>query len=288
MSMASSDFNRVRWIVLAGPLCAAALLGLVFVYFADFSWRQSIVLSIVLTIPLAYLKRRIQKCKLKSGWRFTPYYVWVWPKWGELLTDFKLVGGPDEWQAIQSSLKNVPPTEYRALRSGTYFTVVHESEDFNRTLVYWNNCQKFFSTVNFGDSIEPMKTKYGEVEVFVRFVGDRYDLGICVPTDWWDEVKMVSAKPMREDQNFGRGRTELILTTVSNREFDSYRVPMWAWDNAREFLAWQKRVDADKKERQREAGWNKIEQAFAPEVGSHIDLPEFIEHKYFVIEHRAV
>lgn len=65
----------------------------------------------------------------------------------------------------------------------------------------------------------PMLSKY-DVRFFVKFSGDGYNLGIIVPDWWWDKVKASCPKPTKQDRDYLTGRIELILTTISYREFE--------------------------------------------------------------------
>jgi hypothetical protein len=278
----------VKWIGIAAYVCVTALLYVVFAYLADLSFRQSLVLAIVLTALLAYLGRGIDNAVPKAGRRFRPYYVWVSPKWCDLLSDFKLIGRPEEWPAIEKAVRQEPPTEYHVLRSGIRFTVVHESADFMESLVYWDNDRRFVSEVKFGQEISPIKTTHGDVLLIVRFQGDGYALGIYVPIPWWEEVKTSCPKPLQEFFDSGRGRIELILTTLSDREFDVYREPVW---NGRHSIdkgrAWSEQIEATRAKQRNKFGWKKVERPEIPELG-HVDWPESIEHKYFHVEHDGI
>ena len=186
-------------------LFAAGCFYLILVYIADFSTRQSIVLAaliawLALGIAIAYVV-------LKPARKFSPYYVRVDANWYDLLIDFKLIDNPDAWHALQKSIKELPPTEYSVVRGGICFTVVHQSEDFERTLIYLDNHRTFVSEVDLREDVEPLRIestdRFGQpnkcdVHLFVRFGGDGYKLGMRVPGWWWNEVKASCPKPMKE------------------------------------------------------------------------------------------
>jgi hypothetical protein len=278
----------VKWIGFAAYVCVTAFLYLIFAYLADLSFRQSLVLAIVLAALLAYLERGIGNAMPKACWKFRPYYVWVSPKWSDLLTDFKLIGRPEEWPEIEKAVRQEPLTEYRVLRSGIRFTIVRESSDLQESLIYWDNDRRFVSEVGFGQEISPIKTTHGDVLLIVRFQGDGYALGIYVPIPWWEEVKTSCPKPLEEFIDSGRGRIELILTTVSDREFDVYREPVW---NRRHSIdkgrGWWEQIEATRAEQRNKFGWKKVEHPEIPELG-HVDWPESLEHKYFNLEHHEI
>jgi hypothetical protein len=277
----------VKWIGIATYVCVTALLYAVFAYPAGLSFRQSLVLAIVLTILLAYVERGIDNGMPKPGWRFRPYYVWVTPKWCELLADFKLIGTTEEWPAIEIVVRQEPLTEYLVLRSGIRFTILQEWADLQETLIYWDNDRRFVGEVNFGEEIKPIKTGHGDVLLVVRFQGDGYALGIYVPIPWWEEVKTSCPKPLEERLDPGRGRIELILATVSDREFDEYREPVWSGRRSIDKRAWWGQIEATRAEERTRFSWKKLEHPEIPELGP-VDWPESIEHKYFNVEHHGI
>ena len=280
----------MRWIkVVAVYLFVVGFLYLVLAYIAEFSMRQSMVLALL----IASLARGIASAARKPARRFSPYYVRVNPYWPQLLTDFKLIDKDEEWHAIQKSFEDLPSTEYRFLRSGVCFTVVHQSENFERTLIYSNNRRVFVSEVDFEDDMEPIKIerkreirgeKYQDVRFLMKFSGDGYDLGMRVPDWWWDEVKASCPTPMKEHRDYPTGYVELVLTTISYREFDLYWEPV-EWSSTF-FNKTAKQIRDRRNEQRKKFGWKTVEHEDIPELS--IDWPESIEHKYFNVEHRAI
>jgi len=146
----------VKWIkVVALYLLVIGVYYAILAYIGDFSARQSIVLAFL----LSSLSSGLEKAAAKPVKRFTPYSIRVSPKWFELLTDFKLINKPEEWDEIEASFKDTPALEYRILRDGIFLTIVQQSEDFERTLIYWNNHRCFVSDVDFED--HEQRNKFG-------------------------------------------------------------------------------------------------------------------------------
>lgn len=251
--------------------------------------RQSIVLALL----MASLARGIEKVAAKPARRFSPYCVRVYPNWYELVTDFKLIAKPEEWDAIQQSIEELPSTEYCVLRNGICFTIVHQSEDFARALIYSDNHRVFVSEVDFEEDMEPIKVEREHriptlrrynVRFFIKFGEEGYNLGIRVPDWWWDEVRASCAKPMKEDKDYPTGQVKLILTTISDREFDPYWEPV-EWSST--FYKKTAKQIRDRRDQQRQKfGWKTVERPDLPELS--IDWPESIEHKYFNVEHRGI
>jgi hypothetical protein len=270
----------------AFKVAIAGFLFLVLAYAADFSMRQSIVLAIL----GAWLGLEIETEHVR---RFSPYYVWVCPNWYQLLTDFKLIGKPEEWEAIQKSFKELPPTEYRVLRSGIHFTVVHQSDDFRRTLIYSNNHRAFVSHIDFQEDIEPIRIdREGlfaaldmyDVAFYVKGGVDGYDLGIHAPDSWWEGVKASCPKPMEESGGPSEGTVNLTLAKISYHEFDLYWSPLDWWSTS--FHKTAKQIKARRDADRDRLGWKRFEYSRNPEVPRN--YPECIIQKYFRVEHDAI
>lgn len=283
----------MNWIrTVAVYLSTAGVLYLVLAYIGDLSIRQSIVLALLMASLAVGI---ITIAAAKPAGRFNPYYVRIDPNWYDLLIDFKLIDKPEEWHAIQKSFEGLPTTEYRVLRSGICFTVVHQSEDFERTLVYSDNHRAFVSEVDFEEDVEPIRVEhtnpFGEpntcdVRLFMKSGGHGYNLGIRVPGRWWDQVKGACPKPIKEIDNHPTGRVELILATISHREFDLYWEPV-EWSSTF-YDKTAKQIRGRRDEQRQKLGWKTIEHDadLGAELG--IDFPESIEHKYFNVEHRGI
>jgi hypothetical protein len=274
-------FRLVKWRILLLTLA----------YLASFSIRQSIVLTLLLTL-LAY---SIGKAAVKPVRRFRPYYVRVAPDWCRLLTDFKLIGKPEDWRAIHKSLNELSSTDYCVMRDGICFTVIYRSEDLERELIYSNNHRAFSSEFAVKEQMNPIRIKRGQsiiehrhneydILFFIKPGTRGYDLGLIVPDWWWNEAKASCPEPMAEDTDYGTGRVSLILTTISNREFDLYWEPV-KWSD--EFYSKTARQIRERREEQRRAfGWKTVEHPDIPELS--IRWPESIQHEYVGVEHRDI
>jgi hypothetical protein len=254
--------------------------------------RFPLLQSMVLAVLIAELGREIRRRTRKPARRFSPYYVRVVGKWHELLTDFHLTDKREEWHLIRRSIEEMPFTDYRVLLNGICFTVVNQSEDFERTLVYSNDRRSFASDVDFEEPMITIEREHGiladdplfrrdDVLLFVKSGWDGYNLGIIVPDWWWGEVKASCPKPMEESKDSSTGRVELILATISYREFDCYWQP--AERGSAFYFKTEKQI-RDRTDGQRNKfGWMKVER---PDIPGIWDVS--IEHKYFTVEHRAI
>ncbi len=282
----------MKWIRAgAAYVFSAGFFYLILAYIADFSVAQSIVLALL----LASLARGIEHAAPKPALKFSPYYVRVDPNWYQLLLDFKLISQPEEWHAIQSAVAELPISEYSVLRNGLCFTIIRQTEDFERILIYRDNRQVFVSEVDFQEDMNSVKIKREHsipglreynVRFMMKFGGDGYNLGIIVPDWWWDEVKAMCPTPLKQDQDYPTGQVELILARISYREFDLYWEPV-EWSSTF-YEKTSKQIRERRDEHRKKLGWKTVDHDsdLGAELG--IDWPESIEHKYFNVEHRAI
>jgi hypothetical protein len=270
----------MRWVESAALYAlTAGALYLILAYIGDLPMRQSVVLALVLA-PLA---RGIATAAPKPTYRFSPYCVHVYPNWHQLLTDFHLIDKPEDWGETEKSFEALPSTDYRVLRNGVRFTVVHQAEDSGRTVIYSDSNRVFVSRVDFLEKMEPLRirhpqlppTKYYEGPYFfVKSTKVGYALGIEVPDWWWREVKASSPAPVKEQ------RGELTLATISYREFDRYWKPV-KWSRA-----FEKQIKDRRDDQRNTLGWKPTVER--QDEGESIQWTESIEHKYFRLEHRAI
>ena len=239
------------------------------------------------------MARDFKSAAAKHAWKFSPYFVRVYPKWFHLLLDYKLIGKPEEWHAIQESFEELPATEYRLLRDGICFMVVQKSEDFERTLIYSEHHRSFASDINFEEAMKPIKLENeidrtlqieGYVRFFVRSGLDGYELGIKVPDWWWEEVGASCPSPMEEDKDYATGQVKLTLAIISYREFDLYWDPV-EWSSSF-YKKTTKQIEARRDAQREKLGWEAKEHPDIPEL--RIDWPDSIKHKYFKVEHGTI
>jgi hypothetical protein len=200
---------------------------LVLVYAAEFTNRQSIVLALLITL-LARETERVGKWR-KPFSRFQPYYVAVSPRWGEILTEFKMIDSPEELEVLLRSPGDRTARDYQVLLDGIFFTVTHESRDLKRTLIYRNDHRSFRSKVEIHEGMAPLTVKnmdkhslrdHWTPEFFMVRGLDGYDLGIRVPEAWWAAMKSSCPRPAREHFDHLCGQVDLTLAVVPWREFD--------------------------------------------------------------------
>jgi hypothetical protein len=273
-------------------LAVAAVLSSAFLFIADFSVRQSLALALVLALFALWTDNALPRPRLK----FNPYYVTVTPKWFELVTDFKIIAGPNEWQGIQEYCSSLDRTEYSVLRDNIRFTVL-QSEDYDRQLLHRSTTpyHGYFSTkIDCEEDMNPLTLETDEhIErmfgkhvpgFFMKSGADGYNLGISVPDRWWDKVKASCPETLNVNQKHTTGMVELTLATIPYSEFDVYWWPTEYdgsfYDSALPRI--RSRID----EQRKKCGWGTIKHSEIPELPIH--YPDLIEHKYFTVEHRTI
>ncbi len=129
-------------------------------YLGEFTLRQSIALTFIAWIGYElYAKlnasRRVEKI-------FEPFCVSIHPSWYELLSDFKLIGGMEEWHRLREEAERVPASEYNVFRAGFLFTVIRPPSDEGLLpgLTYWNNRKVFLSEVELSESIVAINDEF--------------------------------------------------------------------------------------------------------------------------------
>lgn len=264
---------------------------LLLTYVGEMPQRQSWILALL----LGFLSREV--FLRTPAMRFTPYWVSVEPNWYQILADFKLIGSPEEWDSIQQRLEEeFPRREYHVLQRGLHFTVVQQSEDGARTLVYRDDHKCFASKIDLWEELAPRKLPASKplepaplegVRFFMKF-GYKdsrltnpiegiagYDLGIRVAAKWWEGVKASCPKPIHEGHDlYDFDYVELTLARISRREFDLYWEPV-DWEDP------EKRLDRHLKligEHRKKLNWVADETPGPPDW-------EFLEHKYFSVCH---
>lgn len=118
---------------------------------------------------------------------------------------------------------------------------------------------------------------------FIRLYPKGYKLGIAVRAWWWEKVKRSCASPLNIETDPRTGSVELTLAALPHCEFDIYWRPVnWNDDS---FVKAEQIVQRRDQGRH-ESGWIAKDLSI-PELGS-TGVPQHIEHKYFVVEHRYI
>jgi hypothetical protein len=176
------------------------------------------------------------------------------------------------------------------------FTVVQQSEDFERTVIFWNQRQAFGSEFSFSEDMTPIQFEQTTEpnptgwltpppRFFMRSSGVKgvpgYRFGIEVRDWWWAKVQDSCNAPLGVDTNPLTGSVEVTLAALPLREFDIYRDPADRWTD--EYIAkTEPQIRKRRDEARQKLGW--ADKTSPREPG----FPQHIEHRYLNIEHREI
>jgi hypothetical protein len=270
-----------------GYLVYAAIFYLIFGYVAGMPMRWSIVLALV----IAGIHRNLLHLAPKSLARFTPYYLNVIPKWYEILTDYKIISGKEQWETIENTWKEKPYPEHLFIRDGMSLVFVSESDNAERTLIYSNDYQVFMSEIDVRENLhgvtipnesETMQRNLGDYEprFFIKIGMHGYDLGIEVQNSWWERIKAICPKPLDEKQEHLFGTVKLVLAKIPLEEFTPYWEPVEYDSNFHE------RFEKKQKQGREKYGWTA--QKFPDDEPWRTRWPTQIEHRYCSVEHSDI
>jgi hypothetical protein len=269
-------------------LISAVALYLVFVYIAQLSARQSVVLAVL----FAFLLDGAIHATPRPSLKFTPYWIRVYPKWHEILTDFKLIQSPEEWQTTCESSGSVTSREFSVFRDAVWFSVLRLQSESQETLIYLNIYKTFVGAVDIIEDLDPVAiTKDDEqfeplrtqrVRFFANSGSDGYQLGLEVPVWWWDVNRASCPTITSEKKNWMCGTVRIVLATLPYREFDVYWDPLDVadiWDS--KFGA---KVHKTKDEYRRKFEW--VESEPGPD---DVPIPwTEINNRYFDVHHKQL
>src|SRR5579864_652096 len=244
----------------AGYLLYGVVFYLIFAYVAGMPMRWSIVLALLFTS----IERRLLHVAPKPVRRFTAHYITVHPKWYEILADYKMVNGLEDWNKIEDSWQERPRSEYVFLRDGISLVIVSQSDDFERTLIYSHNHHTFGSDIDIREDLCAVTTPYDDTlmqERFGAFQSDffmkegsgGYDVGIVVHAEWWAKAKGTCPKPLDEKPEHLYGTVKLTLAKIPLQEFAPY------WEPVEYDLTWRGRVERVQREGREKFGWTNKE-----------------------------
>jgi hypothetical protein len=277
----------VKRFTIGAAICAG--LFLCFRYLADFSPMQSAVLAMTLSIGVGVGGELYESLKAagRSEQRLYPYSVLVEPKLHYLLLDYKLIKDAEEFrQCWEKGLKDVLLI---------HFTVLQPQHDVDLPgLIYWGSRKSFVTQVDFEEPVEVVKFEQAnsfikdlgfppcELTWFLRLGRDGYELGLNVPTEWWERIRATSeigelAKTKAEADGM-TDNTRLVVANLPWQEFDMY------YDKG-EF-------DLKRRQKQKELadkqlskyGWKRKDRSDAEVADPWYRL----EHRYFTVQHRSI
>ncbi len=266
-------------------------------YAGDFSTQQSVVLTVA-ALVVYELYAKIHGARVEDS--FSPFIVSILPNWFELLSDFKLIEGKEEWNRLHEEINKLPASDYSVFRSGFLFTVIKapSAKGLLPGLTYSNNRKMFLSDVELSESILEIRDdcflprlgakhpflnhpKWSRLpEVYFKWGSDGYELGLEVQEDWWKELcanpKVAEIRKIKSNPDHLCGTTRLVIAILPYSEFSfyyqdiSYKKVQKLQNEVNKELAshnWERPVERDSEIR---------------DPWSHV------KHKYFAVGHREI
>jgi hypothetical protein len=223
-------------------LKSAISFGLTFLFlrWVDFSVSQSITLAVL--VRIGYEAYQTVNGRVAKNESFTPYRVVVWPKFGELLLDYKLLKDVEEATALYALWEK---KDQRLIS----FTVLQlrPSGDW---LIYSNTDKCFQTDMDFEEPIEaiafrnvwnpedgnavylkdpaiPPDTGMQRHDLspsfyFKQAIGG-YELGLTVRENWWKKMCAENSTEVfsktKVDANYVTGEARLTIATIPYAAF---------------------------------------------------------------------
>jgi hypothetical protein len=155
---------------------------------------------------------------------------------------------------------------------------------------FWEDMAPITSEPGIADRIEGRD--FGSPPIFVMHSSLQLpgsDLGIRVKKSWWTKVKDSCPPPFSEKEYEATGEVEIILATLSYRDFDLYWKPVdWNGAGCADYIyKTLPRLEKRRNEQREKLGWTAEKHGgfdFTPDCG----WPETLHHKYFEVVHRHI
>lgn len=263
---------------LSWGICVSILLGLWVVYHLDEDHNE--------------LRKLVTGSKAAK--RLRPYQVVIVPQWHQLLLDYKLINRTEEFSQLwEKGLKDAPVIR---------FTVLQSDDLGLPQLIYWDTRKSFVTSVDFEEPVKGLEFEklegarqpefmaglweatIGEprwVRWFLKS-GVGYELGLTVPTGWWDRIRAVGEMGdiarTEFDTNALTGETQLMVATLPCQEFE-----MYSHRGERDLKPLNKQEEG-RSIKLAEHGWKRKDTRDA-EVRSPW---HYLEQKYFHVQHRSI
>ena len=266
-------------------LVYAAVLSLAFVYIAQLSVRQSVVLALL----FAFVLDGVIHAAPKPTLRFTPYWVRICPQWHEILTDFKLVQSTDEWLTVQESVNSRERQSFSVFHDALWFSILRLPSQTESSLIYLNSFKTFVGEVNLLEDLDPIAAikedeqneflRKQKVRFFVKGKLDGYELGLEVPDWWWEKHKASCPPVIAEEKLHMFGMTKIAVAVLPYSEFAVY------WD----MIDWNSKfiegVHKNQDDQRKKFHWAASKQD--DDVFLRAPWTE-IRNKYFEVHHKEV
>ncbi len=253
-------------------------------YLADFSYKQSVVLTVVAF--LFYLVR-VPPREVKPP--FVPYGIFIKPNFGAILSDLELVKDTKEdWARVRAGIEKLPKEHWNIWDSG--FSV-----SFIRSELIYNKASNSFATeVNLYASLDPIVTlregqRVEENPIISPFSPSLqlepgnygYRLRVTLLDWYWDKVKNKEAfKGLDVDGDEMSGTVDVLLAIIPYEEFGIYFSSKPGDSGESYKTALQRRAEARSR-----YGWKGKSKSDRYGNETDADRSNTIEHRYFSVSH---
>lgn len=281
---------------------------------AEFSLSQSLTLAALLSV-IVYVAR-LPYLGLKAAGdqeqNFRPFYLKVAPKWNEFLLDFKLVKDDEEFTELLRTAsagteedESTSAPQFNVLQECMMFTFLKSKPlNLQSALIYYNNYSCFLSKIKIEEIISGIKIGKGlddvyigkgslppdtgawtfplrNPAVYIKHGAGCFELGLELPENWWEWVCKVNPElgKYKSDIDHLTGSVTVMVATLPYDEF------CWYWDIGEYSLEDTTRINEHRINALAESGWKRMK---PPDLEVPVDFPEWIEHKYFTVEHREI
>jgi hypothetical protein len=249
-----------------------------------------IALGAVYQLDVDHTALRKLVASSEAAKRLWPYQVWIVPQWHQLLLDYGLIKGAEEFRQVwEKGLKDSRLIGFTVLQAGD----LGEGE-----LIFWDARKSFTTSVDFREDVEALEFEEPEAVkqlglpprhlwCFLKLGGvGGYQLGVTVPKDWWNRTCTTGGigqlAATEHDTDVRTAETQLMVATLPWQEFEC----MYCHRGELDYES-LKKIEKQKQLRDRklaEYGWERKD-----DRGAEIRSPwHYLEHKYFRVQHRSI
>lgn len=268
----------VKMLFIVGAIFSA------FRYLADFSFKQSGVLTVI-----AFLFYLMRVAPREAKPPFVPYGIFVKPNFPAILADLELVKNTKEdWARVRAEIEKVPKEQWNIWDSGFSLSFVRPG------LIYNKASNSFATEVNLYASLDPIVTlregqKVDENPIIKPFSPSLelrqgnygYRLRVTLLGWYWDRVKNKEMfKGFDVDGDEMSGTVDVLLAVIPYEEFGIYFVS----EPGASVEAYNDAIGRRAEARSR-YGWKgkPKSDSYGNETGA--DRSNTIEHRYFNMSH---
>ena len=274
--------SEIKWLGRELPKFAVSSLLLFLIFrWVNFSVLQSLML--IGLVGVGYEAYKTVGARAARHDSFSPYQVIIWPKFDELLLDFKLLTNAEQTKALHALWEK---KDQRLIS----FTVLQDQDGDKDWLIYSNTENCFFSDMQVQERIEAIVFEDDSVCVrdptasdngkwrrspsfFFRQGLGGYELGLEVYADWWKKTLRTNRPEVETTPDYACGWERLSIAAIPYEAFLVFN----AGAREKSWKAMDRQLDLH--------GWKRQ----MPDPLAEVRDPWIrIEHKYFKVQYRAI